>query len=156
MEFAAELARLPIDPALAETITQLLCERLSMTQGELDRRTAELERRSTDLHAATTKIQAMALEIAHLRRMRFGVKSEALGSETRELFEETKPATSPPSKHVWPSNRRNSTRLPRVRARRPPSRHVPGPDVSASPIIWSASSTAMSPSPAPVPTAASS
>jgi len=82
MEFAAELARLPIDPALAETITQLLCERLAAKDGEL-------ERRSADLHAATLKIQAMALEIAHLRRMRFGVKSESLGSETRELFEET-------------------------------------------------------------------
>lgn len=89
MEFAAELARLPIDPALAETITQLLCERLAAKDGELERRTVELERRSTDLHAATLKIQAMALEIAHLRRMRFGVKSESLGSETRELFEET-------------------------------------------------------------------
>lgn len=82
MEFAAELARLPIDPALAETIAQLLCKRLAVKDGEL-------ARRSADLHAATLKIQAMALEIAHLRRMRFGVKSEALGSETRELFEET-------------------------------------------------------------------
>jgi transposase len=82
MEFAAELARLPLDPALAETITQLLNQRLATTQNALDRRT-------TDLHAATIKIQAMALEIAHLRRMRFGVKSEALGAENRELFEET-------------------------------------------------------------------
>jgi len=48
-----------------------------------------LARRETELHAANTKIQALVLELAHLRRMRFGVKSEALSAQSRDLFEET-------------------------------------------------------------------
>ncbi len=38
---------------------------------------------------AQAKIQALTLELAHLRRLRFGVKSEALTSEQRDLFQET-------------------------------------------------------------------
>lgn len=41
------------------------------------------------LRHAETKIQALALELAHLRRIRFGVKSEALPPEQRDLFQET-------------------------------------------------------------------
>ncbi len=36
-----------------------------------------------------TKIQALTLELAHLRRMRFGASSEALSAEQRDLFQET-------------------------------------------------------------------
>lgn len=49
----------------------------------------KLARRDTELHAANSKIQALVLELAHLRRMRFGVKSEALSATSRDLFEET-------------------------------------------------------------------
>jgi transposase len=49
----------------------------------------QIARRDTELFAAQTKIQALTLELAHLRRMRFGVKSEALDAETRDLFQET-------------------------------------------------------------------
>lgn len=49
----------------------------------------DARRAATELHAAQTKIQALTLELAHLRRMRFGVKSEALNAETRDLFQET-------------------------------------------------------------------
>lgn len=49
----------------------------------------QIARRDTELHSAKAKIQALTLELAHLRRMRFGVKSEALSGEIRDLFQET-------------------------------------------------------------------
>jgi transposase len=39
-----------------------------------------------DLHAKDLKIQALILELAHLRRIRYGVKSEALSSLQRDLL----------------------------------------------------------------------
>lgn len=42
-----------------------------------------------DLHAKDLKIQALILELAHLRRLRFGVKNEALSTLQRDLFQET-------------------------------------------------------------------
>ena len=53
------------------------------------RQAQQARRHATELHAAQTKIQALALELAHLKRMRFGVKSEALDAEMRDLFQET-------------------------------------------------------------------
>lgn len=41
------------------------------------------------LNAANLKIQALTLELAHHRRLQFGVKSEALSAEQRDLFEES-------------------------------------------------------------------
>ena len=82
MELHTELERLIADPAIAASVTQrvekLLAEAREATQ-----------RQATELHAAKTKIQALTLELTHLRRMRFGVKSEALDAETRDLFQET-------------------------------------------------------------------
>ncbi|MHB8847029.1 MAG: IS66 family transposase [Burkholderiales bacterium] len=40
-------------------------------------------------NAANLKIQALTLELAHHRRIQFGVKSEALSVEQRDLFEES-------------------------------------------------------------------
>ena len=82
MELHTELERLIADPAIAASVTQrvekLLAEAREATQ-----------RQATELHAAKTKIQALTLELTHLRRMRFGVKSEVLDAETRDLFQET-------------------------------------------------------------------
>jgi transposase len=86
MDLHAELARFNPDPALADWVAQTMREFVADTQ----RNAAEqIARRDTELHAARTKIQALTLELAHLRRMRFGVKSEALGTEIRDLFQET-------------------------------------------------------------------
>jgi transposase len=41
------------------------------------------------LQAKDLKIQALILELAHLRRLRYGVKNEALSSLQRDLFEAT-------------------------------------------------------------------
>ena len=86
MELHAELERIIADSAVTEDAAQTLRKLLDDAQ----RNAAEqISRRETELHAAQTKIQALTLELAHLRRMRFGVKSEALGAEIRDLFQET-------------------------------------------------------------------
>jgi len=55
----------------------------------LQQQAAETTRLSAALKLAEAKNQALTLELAHLRRLRFGVKSEALTSEQRDLFQET-------------------------------------------------------------------
>ncbi len=86
MELYAELERIIADSAVTEDAAQTLRKLLDDAQ----RNAAEqIARRETELHAAQTKIQALTLELAHLRRMRFGVKSEAFGAEIRDLFQET-------------------------------------------------------------------
>ena len=86
MELHAELERIIADSAVTEDAAQTLRKLLDDAQ----RNAAEqIARRETELHAAQTKIQALTLELAHLRRMRFGVKSEAFGAEIRDLFQET-------------------------------------------------------------------
>jgi len=96
MEFNTERTRFTSDPALANWVTGALQGRLDQ-QGQSDAaRVAEAARwaekitlRDTELHAAKTKIQALTLELAHLRRMRFGARSEALSADQRDLFQET-------------------------------------------------------------------
>lgn len=48
-----------------------------------------IEAKNIDIQTKDLKIQALILELAHLRRLRYGVKSEALTSLQRDLFEET-------------------------------------------------------------------
>lgn len=50
---------------------------------------AETEKLRDQLKLAEIKNQALILEPAHLRRIRFGVKNEALSPEQRDLFRET-------------------------------------------------------------------
>ena len=88
MDLAAELARLNPDPVLANWICTLEQQR---DQAQKD--SAEVRRQITlregELRAAQTQIQALTLEVAHLRRMRYGIRSEALTAEQRDLFQET-------------------------------------------------------------------
>ena len=55
----------------------------------LQQQAAETLRLNATLKHAEAKIQALTLELAHLRRIRFGAKSEALSAEQRDLFQET-------------------------------------------------------------------
>jgi hypothetical protein len=96
MDFNAELARFNPDPALANWVTDALQGLLDQQEQKDAARVAEATRlaeqvthRDTELHAAKTKIQALTLELAHLRRMRFGARSEALSADQRDLFQET-------------------------------------------------------------------
>jgi transposase len=92
MDLAAELARFNPDPALANWIAgavQTLVDQAQKDAAEATRLAEQITRRDNELRFAQTKIQALTLELAHLRRMRFGVRSEALTAEQRDLFQET-------------------------------------------------------------------
>lgn len=96
MDLHAELVRLKAASELPEWIVGTVQSLIDQAQEEAlqalaeARRLAEqITRRDTALHAAHTKIQALTLELAHLRRMRFGARSEALSAEQRDLFQET-------------------------------------------------------------------
>jgi len=82
MNLVAELERVIADPAVAASVTHLVEKLLTETR-------AEVARQATELHAAKTKIDALVLELAHLKRMRFGTRSEAWGAETKDLFQES-------------------------------------------------------------------
>jgi CheY-like chemotaxis protein len=43
---------------------------------------------ATEIHWRDAKIEKLTLELAHLRRMKFGVKSEAMVAAERDLFDE--------------------------------------------------------------------
>ena len=86
MELHTELERIIADAALTDAAAQTLRKLLDDAHRSA---AAQIARRDTELHTAQTKIQALTLELAHLRRMRFGVKSEVLDAETRDLFQET-------------------------------------------------------------------
>jgi len=72
MNFAAELARSNLDPAIVA--------------GLLDR----LKRDANELRLKDLKIQSLTLELAHHRRITFGVKSEAFSPEQRDLFDDAR------------------------------------------------------------------
>lgn len=85
MDLHAELARLNAAPDLPEWVADSVQKLIDQAQKDA----AESNRRTTELHAANIKIQALVLELAHLRRMRFGARSESLSVEERDLFQET-------------------------------------------------------------------
>lgn len=89
MELHTELERLVADPTLAASVTQLVEKLLAEARGDAERQVHEVARRDTELHAARTKIEVLTLELAHLKRMRFGARSEALDATTRDFFQET-------------------------------------------------------------------
>jgi transposase len=74
----AELAHLNLDPA---TQTQVA----AVVQALLE----QAQRDAETLRAKDLKIQALTLELAHIKRIRYGVKSEALAPLQRDVFEET-------------------------------------------------------------------
>jgi len=92
MDLHAELTRLNATPELPEWVAstvQKLIDQAHEQAAKSIRLNEQIARRDTELHAAQTKIQALVLELAHLRRMRFGTKSEAFCGEERDLFQET-------------------------------------------------------------------
>jgi transposase len=74
------------DPALNDAVFALPNwgqAQIQSLQSELAKRDAELKRREL-------KIQQLTLELAHHKRLRFGVKNEALSPEQRDLFLKTR------------------------------------------------------------------
>lgn len=85
MDFPDAHAFTAIDPTLKVWIDSQF-ESVAQTLAE---RTGLVALRDTELHASKLKIQALTLELAHLRRMRFGAKSEALNALHGDLFAES-------------------------------------------------------------------
>jgi transposase len=75
----ADLDHLPLDAATKKQVAVVIQALLDQAQRDA----------SAELHAKDLKIQALTLELAHIRRIRYGVKSEALSPLQRDVFEET-------------------------------------------------------------------
>jgi transposase len=89
---ADELARLNATPELPDWVLGAIQKFIDQAQeqaAESVRLSEQVTRRDTELHAAKIKIQALTLELAHLRRMRFGARSEGFSPEERDLFQDT-------------------------------------------------------------------
>ncbi len=89
MDLHAELTRLNASPELPEWVIGTVQKLIDQARQESVQLSEQVTRRDTELHAAKTKIQALTLELMHLRRMRFGARSEALSVEERDLFQDT-------------------------------------------------------------------
>ncbi len=92
MDLHAELVRLKSVAQLPQCIVgavQRLIDQAQEEAAEALRLSEQISRRDTELHAARIKIEALTLELAHLRRMRFGARSEAFSPEERDLFQDT-------------------------------------------------------------------
>ncbi len=88
-DLVAELARFNPDPALAKWVAGALQAHSDQAQQDSAEVRRQITLREAELRTAQIKIQALTLELAHLRRMRFGVRNEALSAEQRDLFQET-------------------------------------------------------------------
>lgn len=92
MDLRVELARLNAAPEVTDWVVGTVQKFIDLAQEEATesiRLSAQITHRDTELHAAKIKIQALTLELAHLRRMRFGRRSEAFSGEERDLFQDT-------------------------------------------------------------------
>ena len=132
MDLHAELARLKATPELPEWVASTVQKLLDQAQEEAAESAQQIARRDTDLHAAQTKIQALVLELAHLRRMRFGARSEAFSGEECDLFQDTLASDLAAAeaelarKQAEASTEPQAPRLPRPRAgRQPLPDHLP-------------------------------
>ena len=81
MKIPEELDNLNLDAATKTQVAALI-------QSLLDQAKQEAETYESTLQAKDLKIQALILELAHLRRLRYGVKNEALSGIQKDLFEE--------------------------------------------------------------------
>ena len=82
MKILDQLDDLNLDAAAKTQVAVLIHALLDQAQNEA-------KKYETDIQAKDLKIQALILELAHLRRIRYGVKNETLSGLQRDLFEET-------------------------------------------------------------------
>jgi len=85
MKQLAELARLNLDP-VARTQVEGMLQSL-IEQAEQDAR--QLRIKDNEIQQKDLKIQALTHELAHIRRIRYGVKNESLAPLQRDMFEES-------------------------------------------------------------------
>lgn len=89
----AQIDRLNLDHAtrtqVAMVVQSLLDQAAEQHQATVNAKDAELAAKTAEIHRKDLKIQALTHELAHIRRIRYGVKSEALSPLQRDVFEET-------------------------------------------------------------------
>jgi hypothetical protein len=102
-----------------------------------------LQAKDAEIKRKDFKIEALTFELAQIKRLRYGVKSEALSPLQRDVFEDTLNRIWLPSKpnlNNWP---------PRNRVPPSPNPNAHAPVVNRYRIIYRVLSTVMSLSPAP-------
>ena len=89
MNLATRLDHLNLAPAVKTELERAVQAHIEALQEQAKRDADRLKAKDAEIHAKDIKIQALTLELAHIRRIRYGVKSEALSQIQRDLFEET-------------------------------------------------------------------
>jgi transposase len=89
MNPTARLDPLNLVPAVKTELEQAVQAQIAALQEQAKRDAERLKAKDAETHAKDLKIQALTLELAHLRRIRYGVKSEALAQVQRDLFADT-------------------------------------------------------------------
>mgnify|MGYP000010510715 CR=1 FL=1 len=85
MEINETLASLKLDDTAQSQVAAIIQGFQTTLKNQKD----ELHHKEVELHHKELKIQALMLELAHLRRIRYGVKNEALTAVQRDLFDES-------------------------------------------------------------------
>ena len=99
MNFRAELERLNLDPKSLTFVSELYEQAIASIQNQCDQTVAEtttkfaseaaaLEQAKAENAALEVQNQKLKFEVAHLRRLRFGAKTEAYSAEQKSLFED--------------------------------------------------------------------
>lgn len=116
MDLLTRLATLDLNTTQQEGVAALILQ--------LQQEAETTEHKVTQLQAKTqhdaVKIQALTLELAHLRRLRFGVKNEALSPDQRDLFRETMASDCAAIEAEVEDKTPKQDRAPRERAGRQP------------------------------------
>ena len=92
MKYLAELDQMNLDSAAKTQVAGMLQSLLEQGQRDaklLQARDAELQAKDSEIQQKDFKIQALTHELAHIRRMRYGVKNESLAPLQRDVFEES-------------------------------------------------------------------
>lgn len=85
MKILGQLDELNLDSAAKTQVAALVQSLLDQVKKDAE----TIQANNIDIQSKDLKIQALILELAHLRRLRYGVKNEALSGLQRDLFEET-------------------------------------------------------------------
>ena len=89
MKILGQLDDLNLDSAAKTQVAALVQALLDQVKKEAEKYETDIQAKNIDIQAKDLKIQALILELAHLRRLRYGVKNEALSGLQQDLFEET-------------------------------------------------------------------
>ena len=92
MKHLAELDQLNLDPATKTQVAgmiQSLLEQGQRDAEQLHAKDAALQAKDNEIQQKDFKIQALTHVLAHIRRIRYGVKNESLAPLQRDVFEET-------------------------------------------------------------------